>query len=549
MGRRCRRNGWVFLAVAMYLLCCALPVLARDTAVRNVILLVADGMGSTHTTIARWYKGSALNLDSMYVGGMRTYGSDSLITDSAPAATAFACGQKAQDKELGIMPHRVTIPGIPGPGKAGGKPIASVLEGARLSGRRTGIVATSNVQHATPAAFSSHWPDRNDFEEIARQQVYGNIDVVLGGGRAFLLPGKKGGARKDGEDLTRVLMSRGYTIVTTRKDMLGSHPERLWGLFADRAMAYEFDRRAFPGDEPSLAEMTRKALEVLSRGKGFFLFVEGSKIDWASHAHDPVGVISDVLAFDEAVGVALDFALKDGNTVVVAVSDHGNGGMSLGSVRSDAMYASMQYDDLVSPLKKAACTGEGLEKVLGDRSDKNIREAVQKYFGITDLTETEIRDIREAKPGKMIVATGQIVTRRSHIGWTTHGHTGEDLFFYYRGIEKPLPVIENSDVARMLAREMGFDLAEVDRQLFVEAGEAFSDIGASVTVDGSIPGKRALVVEKKGKKARLIVSTNIMEISVGQARVHELNGIIVLAPATGKVYIPREAISIFEQAM
>ncbi len=538
----------IVIAAITLLLWCTSPAWAGDGP-KNVILLVADGMGSTHTTIARWYKGSALNLDSMYIGGMRTYGSDSLITDSAPAATAFACGQKAQDKEIGIAPHRVTIPGIPGPGNLAGKPVASILEGARLSGRRTGIVATSNVQHATPGAFSSHWPDRDDFEEIAQQQVYGNIDVVLGGGRAFLLPGKNGGTRKDGEDLTRTLLLRGYTIVTTRQDMLGSRTERLWGLFADRAMAYEFDRRTFPGEEPSLAEMTHKALEVLSRGNGFFLFVEGSKIDWASHSHDPVGVVSDVLAFDEAVGVALDFARKDGNTVVVAVSDHGNGGMSLGSVRSDAMYARMQYDDLVSPLKKAVCTGEGLEKVLGDRSDKNIREAVQKYFGITDLTETEIGDIRAAKPGKMIVATGQIVTRRSHIGWTTHGHTGEDLFFYYRGIERPMRILENSDIAHVLAREMGFDLKEIDNQLFVEAGEAFRGIGASVAVDSGTPGKRVLVVEKTGKKARLIVSTNIMEVSAGQTRVHELNGIIVLAPATGKVYIPREAISIFEEVM
>ncbi len=91
-------------------------------------------MGSAHTTIARWYKGSALHLDSMYVGGMRTYGADSLITDSAPAATAFACGQKSNDKMIGIMPYRATVPGVPEPGRLAYKPIASVLEGAKLSG-------------------------------------------------------------------------------------------------------------------------------------------------------------------------------------------------------------------------------------------------------------------------------------------------------------------------------------------------------------------------------------------------------------------------------
>ena len=112
-----------------------------------------------------------------------------------------------------------------------------------------------------------------------------------------------------------------------------------------------------------------------------------------------------------------------------------------------------------------------------------------------------------------------------------------------------MQILENSDIARMLAKEMGFDLKDINRELFVDAGEAFREIGASVSIDNSIPERRLLVVEKNGKKAQFITSTNIMKIIARRERVHELNGIIVFAPATGKVYVPREAITVFEQAM
>ncbi len=545
-GRMYWRALVVFIAAL--LLWCVSPVYGADGQFRNVILLVADGMGSAHTTIARWYKGSALHSDSMYIGGVRTYSADSLITDSAPAATALACGYKSNDKFIGIMPYRVTIPGVPDPGELAYKPVASVLEGAKLSGRLTGIIATSNVQHATPAAFSSHWPFRNDFDEIAKQQVYEGIDVVFGGGRKYLLPGNKGGTRKDGENFMDVLVGKGYSIVTTRKDMMDLRSDRVWGLFADSAMAYDLDRKVFSKTEPSLAEMTQKALEILSRGNGFFLFVEGSKIDWASHANDPIGVISDVLAYDEAIGVALDFARKRGDTLVIAVSDHGNGGMSLGSSRSDKMYSQMKHKDLVSVLKKATCTGEGIEKALKDRSTESIRDTVYSYLGVDDLTDKEIDDIKEAKAGTMIGVLGPVISRRSHIGWATHGHTGEDLFFYYYGIEQPFPIQEHTDIARIMAKGMGFDLAEVDRKLFVDAEKAFQDIGASVRVDRGMPGKTVLVVAGKRKKACLIAGTNIMKVTTGQEKTHELNGITVFAPRTGKVYVPREALTIFEKA-
>jgi alkaline phosphatase len=536
------------VALAAFLAISGIAV-SGETVFRNVIVLVGDGMGSTHTTLTRWYKGAPLSLDAMYVGGVRTYGADSLITDSAPAATAFACGFKSTDKSVGIMACRATVPGVPDPGESRCKPIASVLEGAKLSGRSIGLVATSNIQHATPAAFSSHWPDRADYNEIGRQQVYQDIDVVLGGGRQFLLPVDKGGTRRDNEDLTATLRTKGYTLVANREEMLRSASQRLWGMFADEAMAYEFDRKHFSPGEPSLSEMTGKAIELLSKNpKGFFLFVEGSKIDWASHASDPIGVISDVLAFDEAVGIALDFARKDGNTMVIAFSDHGNGGMSIGNRMTDGTYSRLQFERLVGPLRKASLTGEGIEKALkGDRSEGNVKRVISEYLGIDDLTREEMSAIRSAKPGRMNGATGPVVSARSSVGWTTHGHTGEDLFFYYYGIDKPLRMIENSDIARMTAKAMGFDLTDVDRRLFAPAGEVFKEVGASVTLDRRDPRNMVLIVESEGKKAELPLSKNIKKIKGKAETTRSLEGITVLAPQTGKVYIPRQAVEIFQK--
>jgi len=524
--------------------------LCAETVFRNVIVVVGDGMGSAHTTLTRWYKGAPLSLDAMYVGGVRTYSADSLVTDSAPAATALACGFKSTDKSVGIMACAVNIPGVPDPGGSRCKPIASVLEGAKLSGRSVGLVATSNVQHATPAAFSSHWPDRADYSEIARQQVYQDIDVVLGGGRQYLLPAGKGGTRKGDENLIDVLRSKGYAFVANREEMLKAASPKLWGMFADDALAYDLDRKSLLPGEPSLSEMTAKAIEVLSRNpKGFFLFVEGSKIDWASHANDPVGVISDVLAFDEAVGTALDFARKDGGTLVIALSDHGNGGMSIGNLGTDKTYSRLQHERVVGPLRKASLTGEGIEKVLkDDRSEDNVKRVIAEYLGIDDLTPGETAAVRSARPGRMNAATGPVVSARSCVGWTTHGHTGEDLFFYYYGMHRPLPVIENSDIAHITAKAMGFDLADVDGRLFAPADEAFKRIGASVTLDRKDPRNMVLIVESEGKRAELPLSKNILRIKGKTKTTRTLEGITILSPQTGKVYIPRQAVDIFQKA-
>ncbi len=470
------------------------------------------------------------------------------ITDSAPAATAFATGYKTSDKFVGILPDKITTPGIaPISDELKTKPVPSVLEGAKLAGKATGLVATSNIQHASPAAYSAHWPDRNNYNEIAEQQVYLNIDVVLSGGKSFLLPREQGGQRLDGENLVEVLKARGYGFVENREAMLQFKGAKVWGMFAGEAMAYDIDRKQVAPLEPSLAEMTKKAIEILSQHKkGFFLFVEGSKVDWASHANDPAGVVSDVLAFDEAVKAALDFAKKDGNTLVLAFSDHGNGGMAIGSNATDATYSKQSIESLLVPLKKAVLTGAGIETVLnGNKEETVIRQVMNEYYGIGDLTADEIKAIQAAKKGVMNYVVGPMLSKRSIIGWITNGHTGEDLFFYAYGPNRPVGLVENTDIAHISANALGFELKQTDSKLFVEAGQAFKAIGATVSIDDTDKENKVLIVQKGFKKAELPLSKNIIKIN---GKNFEMNGITVLVPKTGKVFIPQQAVELAKAA-
>ena len=548
MNKSFKRRAIIFtlcMTLAAQLL--PIPAMAAPAKTKNVIILLADGCGATHTTVSRWYKGSPLAMEEIVVGAVRTYSSESLITDSAPAATAYATGYKSNSKFVGVLPAKAGMPNVAFAEANKYQPIASVLEAAKLAGKSTGIISTSNIQHASPAGFSSHNFNRGDYNDIAEQQVNLNIDVVLGGGKQYLLPKSEGGVRTDNENLIAVLKSRGYGFVENREQLLSATDRKIWGMFASDAMAYELDREKLQPQEPSLAEMTDKAIKVLSKNnKGFFLFVEGSKVDWASHANDPSGVISDVLAFDDAVKTALDFAKKDGNTLVLAFSDHGNGGMSLGNKMTDKNYDTLPYEALVSPLHKAIVTGEGIEQILADdRSETNIREVLDKYFGITDLTTDEILAIQKAKKGNMNATVGPMLSKRSAIGWTTTGHTGEDLFLYGFGPNVPKGTVENTEIAKITANALGVDLTNTSNRLFVEAAKAFDAIGAKTELDQSDKENPRLIVTKGAVRAVLPVSTNT--IIIGK-ETKQMEGLTLFAAKIGKVFVPQQAVDLIKAA-
>jgi alkaline phosphatase len=392
--------------------------------------------------------------------------------------------------------------------------VATILEAARLSGRSTGIIATSEFMHATPADFSAHDVSRSNYDNLAEQIVYNGIDVVLGGGTPYLSPSR----RKDNEDLRAIIDANGYTFVDSTAALKSASDGRLFGVFgkdkAATAMSYDIDRD--PALEPSLAEMTAKAIEILSSNKkGFFLMVEGSKVDWAAHANDPVAFVTDILAFDDAMKVALDFAKKDGNTVVIAVTDHGNSGISIGDRSISSGYDKTPWATFIDPLKKAKLTGEGFEAKLASLIKVDgvfeaaeapaIRQTVAQYLGINDLTDAEVEAIGKTKAGSMNYTVGPMVAARAKIGYTTNGHTGEDVVLYcYDPFGKRMTgLVRNTDIVLHMARTLNVDLARATSGLFQDAASMFAKKGASVSTDSTDPENPVLVVTKGDQTLRV----------------------------------------------
>ncbi|MDD8019973.1 MAG: alkaline phosphatase [Acidobacteriota bacterium] len=483
------------------------------SGVKNVILFIGDGMSISTMSLARWFNGGQpLSWDQYVCGLVRTYSADDPITDSAAAATAMATGHKTRNGFLSVLPDALDR-----------APVATILEGAKLSGKSTGLVVTCNLQHATPAAFAAHYPDRSDYEAIGEQMVYTGVDILLGGGLKYFT------GRKDGEDLLAVLKEKGYKIITTPAELKSVESQRLAGLFADVDLSYDLDRD--PAKESSLAEMTGAAINLLSRNiNGFFLMVEGSKIDWANHDHDPVASVTDMMAFDRAVRVGLDFAFKSQETAVIVVADHSTGVLTIGNEKTSSKSGREKVGDFVNPLKAAKTTGEGLEKLLRpEMSAAEVKSIVSERYGLWDLTEEELKAIMDylaeaAKnpelAGKLMSVVGPMMSQRAMVGWTTGGHTGEEvaLAVYHPEGRRPTGVIENTEIASYMASMLRINLQALNKEYFIEATQAFTASGAEVQLDLNTDPANPVLKVKKGNRT-LVIPANKDFVEMNGTRV------------------------------
>jgi len=508
--------------------------------VRNVILIIPDGLSLADIDLSRWYQdGRPLVMDRFACGLVRTYSANSLITDSAAAGSAYATGYKVENETISIRPAVVTMPGVerPRPEDAH-RPLPTLLEAARLKGMATGLVFSGTLNDATPASFSSHVLDRYEMEAIAEQMVYSGVDVLLGGGSAYLLPGAEKANRKDGEDLTKALKDMGYAYVTDLGGLKGSdNLPRVWGLFRPNGLDAEFDRD--PETQPALAEMTRKAIEILSRdGDGFFLMVESGEIDTFGHDNDPIGIISEVLSFDRALGVAVDFAARDGHTAVIACPDHPTGGLSIKN------YGAL--DDLLSVLKKSRSTSYAVrDRIKEDGS--NLKEVLEREYGLTGLTVAELESIGKDRKKNFPLAIGRVLAARASLSFSTEDHTGEDvvLFAYHPSGYKPTDmagsgVIQNVDVNRYVQKVLGLNLGSLDDVLHVASAE-FEARGAKVALDRSDEANPVVLVTKDTDVLRLPVNKNL---AILNGKKIELNGLVTVV--AGRIWVPRQAVDLIQ---
>jgi alkaline phosphatase len=302
--------------------------LKSNREVKNIIFMIPDGMGLADVTAARIYKngpeGAPLNLETLEnIGYQRTYSANSIITDSAAAGSAWACGEKFNNGE--ICYHVDGRPYNP-----------SILELAKAEGKATGLVATSTITHATPAVFGAHVKDRNCENEIARQYIeLTGVDVMLGSGVAKFNSTGSDACGTSGNFIAEA-SQKGYPVVYTKAGMdsaVANGTRKLLGLFNDSGMTPEYLR--VPGTtEPRLPEMTTDALKILEKdGDGFFIMIEGSQVDWANHANDLKYQLGETLAFDESVKVVLDWINaspeRKAHTLLIVVPDHETGGFAI----------------------------------------------------------------------------------------------------------------------------------------------------------------------------------------------------------------------------
>lgn len=278
---------------------------------KNIIMMIGDGMGIAHIT-ANDHENGPMQLRRFKKLGLQfTSSADNFVTDSAAAGTVLATGQRINNKSIGVDINN--------------KPLKNVFQYARESGKAVGFVVTSTVNHATPAAFSAHNENRNNYNEIAEEQVQSDIDLMIGGGLTNFIPSyMPGSRRKDDKNLLFALRRKMPVILTIDAFRQLGAPKKLAAILSDGHLPLASKR------DYTLGELTRKGIEILAqRPEGFFMMVEGSQIDLMSHKNDYKEILSETVDFDTAVKEALDFAEKDGNTLVVVTADHETGGLTL----------------------------------------------------------------------------------------------------------------------------------------------------------------------------------------------------------------------------
>jgi alkaline phosphatase len=319
------------------------PARAEDGKARNIIIMVPDGMGLSNVTATRIFKGGldgpSLSWENLqHIGYQRTYSRNSTITDSAPAASAWSCGEKFNNGEICF--HKEGLANPP-----------SILELAKRKGKTTGLVATSTITHATPASFGAHVVNRNCENEIARQyiQVTGP-DVLLGSGVSRFNSTVADACGTKGNFILEA-QGKGYAVAYTKADLdavVADHSHKILGLFGNGGTVPEYQRTPAT-TEPHLAEMAAAALKVLEKNlRGFFLMVEGSQVDWANHANDYSYQLGEMLAFDDAVQVVRKWIAADEdrreNTLLIVVADHDTGGFAINGPQSALLKAGQKVE-------------------------------------------------------------------------------------------------------------------------------------------------------------------------------------------------------------
>lgn len=328
---------------------------------KNIIFLIGDGMGTTQIYAGLTANKGKLNLERFKcIGFSKTNSASDYITESSAGATAFAIGEKTYNGAIGVDSLKRKKPGI--------------LEIVSAKGLSTGIVVTTDITDATPAAFAAHQPSREMSEEIAADYLNSGVDVLIGAGPEHF------NKRKDNRNLVAEFERKGYQFKSTTAEITQTKKGKLLGLLKEARVAQR-------GDQLLQTELT--AINLLKQNKrGFFLMVEGSKIDDGGHANDLKYVTEELIDFDRAVGAALDFAIKDGETLVVVTADHETGGLTItdGNLKTGEISGKFSTDDHTGVMVPVFAYGPGAESFMGIYDNHTI---FSKFITLMNFNKTK----------------------------------------------------------------------------------------------------------------------------------------------------------------
>ncbi len=449
----------------------ALASTAFASAPKNIILFIGDGMSTPQRMTADEFARKAgfpeLVMNRLpYQATTRTCSADSLVTDSAAAATAIACGEKTYNGAVGV--------------NAATNRLLSSASAAKASGRKVGIVTSVTNNHATPAGFYGHRKHRGEGYGLGLDLLASDFDYFAGGGldghddKSY--PSYKG-------DIYALAADAGYTFVNTDAvafRALKPGAGKVWYVACAGPMPFAIDADDWGAGLPSLAELTAKGIELLENDQGFFMMVEGGKIDWAGHANDAATNLREVLALDEAVRVALDYQQTHPDTLIVTTGDHETGGMSMG-------FAGTGYAFYMDRLANQKCSSEKIGRYIAANHPAtfdDLKTFLTENFGfdfsgeqakgnpmalskdeIATLSEAFAHDLELAKKGKrddeaydahkisrLPTAVKDIFSHKCGIGWSSGAHTALPVLTTAGGpgAERFLGFLDNTDIAKIL---------------------------------------------------------------------------------------------------
>lgn len=445
-----------YLVLIAAWLCSFLWVCADElTPVKYVFLFIGDGMSipqrMTAEELSRINTGKGLAINAMEHQALTTTRSaNSFITDSAASGTAIACGQKALNGAIGINPK--------------GEKLVSIARVAKDSGRKVGIITSVTLNHATPASFYGHNTSRGNYYELGLDLVESGFDFFGGGGIAEHNNKKSKNYVGDVYDIAK---KKGYKVLRHDMSAFANLKPGCGKVIAvgGEVLPYKIDKK----DSPSIADFTKKAIELLDNEKGFFIMVEGGKIDWMCHANDAATTMMEIIDMDNAVKVALEFAKKHANdTLVVVTGDHETGGLTMG-------FAGTGYNSYIERLNAQKCSRDAFDsdfrKLLKSKPEcsfDDVAPLLTKAFGL-DFTKgsksalavskaelSELQKAFERSKGKsksaLSLAAAKCLNNKAGLSWSSNAHTALPVETSATGKHADAfkGSIDNTDIAKML---------------------------------------------------------------------------------------------------